>query len=102
MAITYSGLVALGVPQDSLQSFPEAFRVGMAARADQLLDAERTTRSTGSRSSGAGTIHIGVSVFSDSEETWRRTMDTARQHYEGRPRPHGASRPRTSAPSRAT
>ena len=30
-------------------------------------------------------IHIGVSVFSDSEETWRRTMDTARQHYEGCP-----------------
>ena len=38
VAITYSGLVALGVPRDSLQSFPEAFRVGMAARADQLLD----------------------------------------------------------------
>src|SRR4051794_5134892 len=38
LAITYSGLVALGVPQDSLQSFPEALRVGMAARADELLD----------------------------------------------------------------
>ena len=38
VAITYSGLVALGVPEDSLQSFPEAFRVGMAARADKLRD----------------------------------------------------------------
>ena len=38
VAISYSGLVALGLPEDSLQSFPEAFRVGMAARADQLLD----------------------------------------------------------------
>src|SRR6187455_1430048 len=38
VAITHAGLVALGVPEDSLQSFPEAFRVGMAARADQLLD----------------------------------------------------------------
>src|SRR3954452_25403569 len=38
LAITYSGLVALGVPQDSLQSFPEALRLGMAARADELLD----------------------------------------------------------------
>jgi Dyp-type peroxidase family len=28
---------------------------------------------------------MGVSVFSDSEERWRRTMDVARQHYEGRP-----------------
>ena len=37
-AISYAGLEALGVPQDSLQSFPEAFRVGMAARARQLGD----------------------------------------------------------------
>ena len=36
VAVTYPGLVALGLPEDSLQSFPEAFRVGMAARADKL------------------------------------------------------------------
>src|SRR5215470_17457055 len=38
VAITYAGLKALGVPDDSLASFPEAFRVGMAARAGQLGD----------------------------------------------------------------
>src|ERR1041385_2657745 len=38
IGISYAGLEALGVPQDSLQSFPEAFRVGMAARARQLGD----------------------------------------------------------------
>src|SRR5262245_54984464 len=37
-ATTYAGLQALGVPRASLESFPEAFRVGMAARADQLRD----------------------------------------------------------------
>ncbi len=31
VAITYPGLVALGLPDESLQSFPEAFRLGMAA-----------------------------------------------------------------------
>src|SRR5260370_26097198 len=31
VAISHPGLVALGRPEDSLQSFPEAFRVGMAA-----------------------------------------------------------------------
>src|SRR5215471_346692 len=31
IAISYAGLKALGVPQSSLESFPEAFRVGMAA-----------------------------------------------------------------------
>src|SRR5262249_5283289 len=34
VALSYTGLAALGVPDASLQSFPETFRVGMAARAD--------------------------------------------------------------------
>src|SRR5215467_12013451 len=38
VGISYAGLEALGVPQDSLQSFPEAFRVGIAVRAKQLGD----------------------------------------------------------------
>ena len=54
VAITYSGLAALGVPPDSLQSFPEAFRVGMAARADSSSTTARTIPSTGSRISRAG------------------------------------------------
>ena len=33
VALTHSGLQALGVPQESLDSFPLAFREGMAARA---------------------------------------------------------------------
>jgi Dyp-type peroxidase family len=85
VAITYVGLIALGVPKDSLQSFPEAFRVGMAARADKLLDGGENDPEHWEPHFGKGLIHIGVSVFSDSEERWRRTMDTARRHYEGRP-----------------
>src|SRR6516225_4112241 len=38
VAISYAGFKALGLPPESLQSFPEAFRVGMAARAGQLGD----------------------------------------------------------------
>src|SRR4029450_4405858 len=38
VGISYAGLEALGVPEQSLQSFPEAFRQGMAARARQLRD----------------------------------------------------------------
>ncbi|MGA9520382.1 MAG: peroxidase, partial [Myxococcaceae bacterium] len=37
-ALTYSGLEALGVPQDSLDSFSWEFRQGMAARAKALGD----------------------------------------------------------------
>jgi Dyp-type peroxidase family len=84
VAVTYSGLVALGVPGDSLQSFPEAFRAGMAARADELLDRGDNDPEHWEPHFGNGVIHIGVSVFSGSAETWRRTIDTARRHYEGR------------------
>jgi Dyp-type peroxidase family len=85
VAITYSGLVALGVPEDSLESFPEAFRVGMAARADELLDHGQNDPKHWEPEFASGLVHIGVSVFSDSEETWQRTIDSARRHYEGRP-----------------
>ena len=36
IAFTYQGLKALGLPQASLDSFPEEFRQGMAARAKIL------------------------------------------------------------------
>jgi Dyp-type peroxidase family len=85
VAITYCGLVALGVPEDSLQSFPEAFRVGMAAHADELLDHGDNDPKHWDAPFGSGRIHISVSVFSDSEETWHRTMTTARRHYKGIP-----------------
>jgi Dyp-type peroxidase family len=83
VAITYSGLEALGVPEDSLQSFPEAFRVGMAARADQLLDRGDNDPAHWEPPFGSGQIHIAVSVFSDSRQTWQRAMDVAREQYEG-------------------
>ena len=37
-AFSFQGLKALGVPQDSLDSFPMAFQQGMAARATHLGD----------------------------------------------------------------
>jgi Dyp-type peroxidase family len=83
IAISYTGLVALGVPQDSLQSFPEAFRVGMAARADKLLDDGPNDPKNWEKPFGTGEIHIAVSIFSESEEKWRRAMETARQQYQG-------------------
>ena len=83
VAISYSGLVALGVPEESLQSFPETFRVGMAARADILLDRGENAPENWHQPFGSGRIHIAVSIFSDTEEKWRRTMELARRQYQG-------------------
>jgi deferrochelatase/peroxidase EfeB len=85
IAITYTGLEALGVPQESLESFPEEFRIGMAACAERLLDHGENDPRNWMPPYGSGLIHIGVSVFSNSEESWHRTMERARRHYEGRP-----------------
>ena len=85
VAITHSGLEALGVPEASLLSFPEAFRVGMAARAHELRDDGVNDPKNWEPKFRDGAIHIGVTVFSASEEAWHRTMQTARDHYHERP-----------------
>src|SRR5262245_56437514 len=82
VAISYAGLEALGVPRDSLASFPEAFRVGMAARARQLGDEGFNDPKHWDPPFGTGEIHIGLSAFSKSEEQRRRVLATARDHYE--------------------
>jgi Dyp-type peroxidase family len=83
VGISYAGFEALGIPQASLQSFPEAFRVGMAARAQQLGDEGVNGPRNWEPPFGSGEIHIGVSAFSDSEEKRRRALATARDQYEG-------------------
>lgn len=83
VGISYSGLEALGLPQDSLQSFPEAFREGMAARARQLGDDGVNDPKNWDLPYGKGEIHIGMSAFSDSEEKRRQILGIARQQFEG-------------------
>src|SRR6187200_671078 len=83
IGISYAGLEALGLPKESLQSFPEAFRVGMAARARQLGDDGVNDPKNWEKPFGTGQVHIGVSAFSDSEEKRRRALEIAREQYEG-------------------
>jgi Dyp-type peroxidase family len=83
VGISYAGLEALGVPRDSLQSFPEAFRVGMAARAQQLGDEGANDPKNWDPGFGKGEIHVGVSAFADSEEQRRRVLAIAREQYDG-------------------
>jgi len=83
VAISYPGLVALGVPEDSLRSFPEAFRVGMAARAEKLRDYGANDPKNWEPPFGSGQIHIQVSIVSDAEDKWRSAMETAQRQVQG-------------------
>jgi Dyp-type peroxidase family len=83
IGISYAGLEALGLPKESLESFPETFRVGMAARARQLGDDGVNDPKNWEPPFGTGQVHVGVSAFSDSEEKRRRALAVAREQYEG-------------------
>jgi Dyp-type peroxidase family len=83
IGISYTGLKALGLPEDSLQSFPEAFRQGMAARARQLGDVSLNDPKNWDQAYGKGQVHIGLSAFSDSEEDRRRIVGIAREQLQG-------------------
>jgi Dyp-type peroxidase family len=82
LAISYAGLETLGLPQESLRSFPEAFRSGMAARARQLRDDGLNDPKNWDTAFRERQIHIAVSVFSDSEESKQRALAKAREQYE--------------------
>jgi len=83
VGISYTGLEAIGLSQEALRTFPEAFRVGMAARAKQLGDEGANDPKNWDKPYGTGQVHIGVSAFSDSEEKRRRALAVAREQYEG-------------------
>lgn len=54
VAISYAGLVALGVPEDSRNGFPEAFRAGMPRAPASSSTPVRTTRCIGRRRTAPG------------------------------------------------
>jgi Dyp-type peroxidase family len=82
IGISYAGLRALDVPEQSLQSFPEAFRQGMAARARDLRDEGVNDPKNWEAPFGKDQIHIALSVFSDSLEKKERVLANAREQIE--------------------
>lgn len=63
VAFTYQGLKALGVPQDSLDSFAPEFRQGMAARAAELGDTGDSSPENWEQPLGTPDVHVAVSVL---------------------------------------
>src|SRR5260221_1056026 len=57
VAISYPGLAALRLPADSMRSFSEAIRVGMAARAEKLRDDGANDPKNWDQPFGSGQIH---------------------------------------------
>ncbi|WBO65590.1 Dyp-type peroxidase [Streptomyces camelliae] len=85
VAFTYQGLRALGVPQESLDSFPQAFRAGMAARAELIGDVGESAPAHWEAPFGTGDVHIALSALSSDAAQLDRELKRARVAYEDTP-----------------
>jgi hypothetical protein len=63
IAFTYAGLAAMEIPQAVLDSFPDEFREGMAARAERLGDRGPSAPERWEDGLGTGEAHALVTVY---------------------------------------
>jgi len=78
VAFTYHGLKALGVPQESLDSFTPEFREGMAARAEHLGDVGESSPENWEKPLGTPDIHIAIAVISPDVARLEAVAEKAR------------------------
>src|SRR5687768_11188076 len=64
VALSYQGFKALGVPQQSLDSFSWEFRQGMAARAKELGDAGESSPENWEKPLGTADLHVVIVAVS--------------------------------------
>jgi Dyp-type peroxidase family len=82
VSLTYRGLQALGVPRDSLDSFPLPFREGMAARAAMLGDVEESHPDRWEPPLGSADVHVVLTAISPDSLHLESALSRARRAYE--------------------
>jgi Dyp-type peroxidase family len=82
IGFTYEGLKALGLSQRSLDSFPEAFRVGMRGRANAVGDVGPHAPEHWEGGLGGPDIHAMAWIRTDSEEGREEAMQIIRAEME--------------------
>lgn len=80
--LSFQGLKALGVPQDTLDSFPLPFRQGMAARATELGDVGDSAPEKWEKPFGTPDVHVGLSALSPDAAGLERVLARARTAFE--------------------
>ena len=81
-AFTYQGLKALGVPQESLDSFAPEFRQGMAARAADLGDIGESSPANWEKPLGTADVHVALAAMSPDAARLEAVLERARRTYE--------------------
>ena len=83
VAFTYQGLKALGVPQDSLDSFAPEFRQGMAARAAELGDVGESSPGNWEKPLGTPDVHVALAALSPDAARLEAVVEQARRAHAG-------------------
>ena len=81
IAFTYQGLKALGLPRVSLDSFPEEFRQGMAARAEILGDLGENVPTNWEYPLGTSDMHVALAIYSSDDNSLGTVLEQARQSH---------------------
>jgi len=82
VALSYQGLKALGVPQESLDSFAWEFQQGMAARANELGDKGESSPEYWEKPLGTPDVHVVLVAVSPDTQRLEAALDPARKVYE--------------------
>jgi Dyp-type peroxidase family len=79
--LTFQGLKALGVPQTSLDSFPQEFQQGMAARAELLGDVGESAPEHWESPLGTPDVHVALAALSPDADRLEAVVERARASY---------------------
>ena len=78
VGISFQGLKALGVPEESLASFPPEFQQGMAARAAELGDTGESAPEHWEQPLGRPDVHLGIYALAPDHARLERALAGAR------------------------
>ncbi len=85
IAFTYQGLKALGLPQASLDTFPQEFRQGMAARASILNDIGNNAPVHWEYPFGTADLHVALAIYSKDDQGLEMVLERARRSHQDLP-----------------
>ena len=78
LTFTYKGLEKIGVPQESLDTFPESFKEGMAERSRFLYDIGVNDPKNWEKVFRRSHIHIAAAIIANNEEAWKSKLEEFR------------------------
>jgi len=82
VALSFQGLMALGVPRASLHSFSPEFQQGMAARARILGDTGESSPEHWEKPLGSADVHVVLTALAPDTERLEAALARARHEYQ--------------------